>query len=145
MSDILMVNINNFVSIPVREIPSLNDMNCTNEISRNLFRYLWRLAKIRAFILTHEVYQDRDQIVAILQAIFQIHPSCATCCPRFVGTCSQGEVNKIPASVQIMACCRTDDNRRQVIIWINVDLNYWHIYASLGLNEFRDIWAIYYW
>ena len=27
-------------------------------------------------------------------------------------------------------------NRRQAIIWINDDLVYWRIYASLGLNEF---------
>ena len=33
-----------------------------------------------AFILTHQVYQGRDQIIAILQAIFQIHLSCATYC-----------------------------------------------------------------
>ena len=33
-------------------------------------------------------------------------------------------------------------NRRQAIIWTNVDMLYWRIYASLGLNELTH-WHIY--
>ena len=30
-----------------------------------------------------------------------------------------------------------DRNMWQAIIWNNVEMLYWHIYASLGLNELR--------
>ena len=30
-------------------------------------------------------------------------------------------------------------NRRQAIIWTNGDLDYWRIYASLGLNELNGL------
>ena len=42
----------------------------------------------------------------------------------------KGHINNVPALVQIMAW-----RRRQAIIWKNDGLGYWHIYASLGLNE----------
>ena len=38
-------------------------------------------------------------------------------------------INNIPALVQMMAW-------QQAIIWTNDGIVYWHLYASLGLNEY---------
>ena len=51
--------------------------------------------------------------------------------PKFV---HQGPINDIPALVQIMAWYRPDDKPLSELIW----LDYWRIYASLGLNELND-------
>ena len=72
---------------------------------------------------------------------------------RFV---PKGIINNIPSSVQIMAWRRSASNwqysiigsdnglapiRRQAIVWTNDGLVWWHIYASLVLNEFNCCWS----
>ena len=48
-----------------------------------------------------------------------------------------------PAFVKIMAWCWIDG--RQAIIWINVDLIHWRIYAALGGDELNDDWECRWW
>ena len=49
----------------------------------------------------------------------------------------KGSFDNIPELVQIMAWHRSGD--LQAIIWIIDDLVYWRIYASLSLNELKNI------
>ena len=58
---------------------------------------------------------------------------------NFTKVCSYGQTNSIPTLVQIMAWCwhATNHYPNQ---WWSV---YWHIYASLGLNELRaPLWGV---
>ena len=48
----------------------------------------------------------------------------------------KGPIDNIPALVRIMAWRR---KRRQAIIWTNGGLVYWHIYASLSLNDLNTL------
>ena len=49
-----------------------------------------------------------------------------------------GLIDNMATLVKIMAC-HLSPNRRQSIIWTNVGMFYWGIYAPLGLNEFKRL------